>query len=212
VPALHLSLGSAESSAWLIDFAHRTEAASLLRFSKRCALEARQQRLHWPLTESLWDALVQSGDVVCARSGEGRILGYYAADQFRHLDDESSLAPARAARSVLCNRFKFAEQTVAFGAVALIETRLHNSDLRLRLLRELLRALGYRYRCLFNMVEKSNVEEIDAELREGWRCFHEEDDACYMMLDVAKALRQLASSLLLHMPNMSKPPVKAVQF
>jgi len=174
-------------------------------------MEARQQRLHWPVQESVWNALVRGGNVVCARSMEGRLLGYYAADQFTHLPQQATLQSTRAARNVLCNRFRFSPEIVSFGAVALIETRLQDSELRLRMLRELLRAVGYRYRCLFNVVEKTNTEEVNAELREGWRCFHEEDNACYMMLDVAKTLRQLASSLVLTMSSAPRLPAKNIR-
>ena len=190
-----------ESRDWAIVSAHLSDLPSLLRFATRCTIEAPHQRIHMPAGEEAWRYLISSGDVVCAKGADGHIAGVYATNQFAKTQDAEALQSARAARNVLCNRFRYSEELVAFGSIALVERRLPHSEVRLRMLRELLRSAGYRYRCLFNVVEKSNPEEMNLLPLEGWRCFHEEDDACYMMLDIAKGLRQLASSLVLPMPQ-----------
>ncbi len=186
---------------WAIVAAQISDLPSLLRFATRCSIEAPHQRIHMPAGENAWRSLISAGDVVCAKAADGHIAGVYATNQFAQTADAEALQQARAARNVLCNRFRYPEHSVAFGAVALVERRLPHSEVRLRMLRDLLRSAGYRYRCLFNVVEKTNQDEMNILPTEGWRCFHEEDDACYMMLDIAKSLRQLASSLVLPMPQ-----------
>jgi hypothetical protein len=50
------------------------------------------------------------------------------------------------------------------------------------------------------MCRKDDPIELQTLQLQGWRCFQEEDDVCYLMLDVAKALRGLASQIVLRMP------------
>jgi hypothetical protein len=192
-----------ENHEWAVASVNPSELPSILRFATRCTIEAPHQRIHIPAGESAWRNLISSGDVVCAKTTDGRLAGVYATNQFTQWEGAEALQSARAARNVLCNRFRYSEGSVAFGAVALVERRLPHSEVRLRMLRELLRSAGYRYRCLFNVVEKTNQDEMNLLPAEGWRCFHEEDDTCYMMLDIAKGLRQLASSLVLPMQQRS---------
>jgi hypothetical protein len=154
--------------------------------------------------ESDWRKLITAEDIVCAKTRDGRIAGIYATNQFSSVRDPATLAPIRAAHSVLCNRYKLSERNVSFGAVTLIDNTWQFSDLRSHLLRALLRQVGFRYRYLFTAVRKNSLSEMHLLPNEGWRCFHEEDDTCYMMLDVARALRQLASTLVLRIPNRTE--------
>ncbi len=199
-----------ESHEWAVASVQLADLPSLSRFAKRCTIEAPHQRIHIPDDENAWRTLISSGNVVCARAADGHIAGVYTTNQFAHMESAVALQSARAARNVLCNRFRYSEESVAFGAAALVERRLPHAEVRLRMLRELLRSAGYRYRCLFNVVEKINQDEMNLLPAEGWRCFHEEDDACYMMLDVAKGLRQLASSLVLPMPQRSAARIATI--
>jgi hypothetical protein len=192
--------GILEDRELAIESLHSGEVPSLLRFTTRCSIEAPHQRIHLPAGEEAWRTLAAAGNAVCAKSRDGRIVAVYATNQFAPMQDAEVLQAARAAQNVLCNRYRYSPETVAFGAVTLVDRRLAQSEVRLRMLRELLRSVGYRYRCLFTVVEKTNQDEMNLLPAEGWRCFHEEDDACYMMLEVAKGLRQLASSLVLPMP------------
>jgi hypothetical protein len=141
--------------------------------------------------------LIEAEDIVCARMKDGRLAGFYAANQFDLIDYERERPQVRAAHNVLCNRFKLQANKVSFGAQAVMDLAPQNSNLRGQLLRELLRRVGLRFRYLFTEVQKADAVELQALEAEGWRCFHEEDEACYMMLDVAKALRTLASALIL---------------
>jgi hypothetical protein len=150
-----------------------------------------------PQTEAAWRSLIQAEDIVCAKTRDGRLAGFYATNQFALLHSAEELPAVRAAHNVLCNRFKLPNQKVSFGAQAIIDLPQQNSDLRSHLLRALLRQVGLRYRYLFTVIGKNDLSEMQTLPREGWRCFHEEDDACYMMLDVAKGLRHLASQLIL---------------
>jgi hypothetical protein len=174
---------------------------------KRSSLNAGAQHEHFPQNDSAWRSLIAAENIVIARTHDGRLAGFYATNQFALVHQPEELHRLRAAHNVLCNRFKLSDQKVSFGAQVLIDLPWQSSDLRPYLLRTLLRMVGLRYRFLFNVVKKDNLFEMRALPREGWRCFHEEDDTCYMMLDVAKALRLLASNLMLRIPNKSVAPV-----
>jgi hypothetical protein len=168
---------------------------------KRSAVNATMHQVRFPANEDVWRSLFATQSIVCAKTRDGRIAGLYATNQFSLVYDADELLPLRAAQSVLCNRFKLLDKNVSFGSLAVIDLPWHNSDLREHLLRDLLRMVGLRYRCLFTVVKKDSLSEMQTLPREGWRCFHEEDDACYMMLDVAKALRSLATHLVMRIPN-----------
>ena len=150
--------------------------------------------------------MIEAQDIVCAAARDGRLAGFYAANHFDLLNFEKERPQVRAAHNVLCNRFKLANQRVSFGAQAVVDPIAPNSNLRSQLLRGLLRSVGLRYRYLFTVVDKVNSAEMEALPAEGWRCFHEEDEACYMMLDVARALRSLATNLVLHFPERTAKP------
>jgi hypothetical protein len=155
------------------------------------------QRDRFPVGHASWNTLIKAHDVVCATAIDGRVAGYYAINQLSLVYEPSQLHELRSAHNVLCNRFRISHSTVSFGAQVVIHPAWQLTDLRTHLLRALLRTVGLRYRCLFTEVKKNNADEMQMLPREGWRCFHEEDEVCYMMLDVAKVLRQLASRLLL---------------
>lgn len=173
-----------------------SDLPAITQFIKRTASIAGPN----PLPESVVRSLLQAEDMVSARTHDGRILGYYAINHFALLGSDKSQPAIRAAHNVLCNRFKLPGQRVSFGADALIDISRQTSDLRAHLLRALLRHVGLRYRYLFTVIDKNDAFEMQALPAEGWRCFHEEDATCYMMLDIAKALRLLASSLILQTP------------
>jgi len=147
-------------------------------------------------TDSMWRSIDRAGNVVCARTRTGRIDGFYVANHYALHREEHEMRGLRSAMNVLCNRFKVAPTSLAFGAQVVISAEYRDSDLRLHLLRGLLRTVGLRYRHMFCDCRTDNALELAALDREGWRCFHEEDHSCYFMLDVAKALRGLASQLL----------------
>lgn len=184
-----------------IEPARPSDIPRILEMAKRSIANANLQQCRLPANEAAWSSLLAMQSIVCARTRDGRIAGLYATNQFSLVYDAEELLPLRAAHSVLCNRFKLADQNVSFGSVAVIDAPWHNSDLREHLLRDLLRMVGLRYRRLFTVTRKDNLFEMHALPREGWRCFHEEDETCYMMLDVAKTLRMLASQLMLRIPS-----------
>ena len=171
---------------------------------------AEAQSFRSPHTEAEWRSLIQAEDIVCAKTREGRVAGFYATNQLALIHSTDELPEIRAAHNVLCNRFKLAHERVSFGAQSVIDLARQNSDLRSHLLRALLRNVGLRYRYLFTAVRKENQSELQLLPAEGWRCFHEEDHACYMMLDVARALRTLASQLTLRIPtSLDRPSPRA---
>jgi hypothetical protein len=187
-----------------IDTPRLEDVPRLTELTRRLARTAETQSFRCPQTDAAWRSLIEAEDMVCAKTRDGRLAGFYAANQFALVHSADELPAVRAAHNVLCNRFKLPNQKVSFGAQAVIDLSRQNSDLRSHLLRALLRHVGLRYRYLFTAIEKSDLSEMQILPREGWRCFHEEDDACYMMLDVAKALRSLATHLLLRIPTSSE--------
>ena len=161
------------------------------------------------ITDSAWRSLIAVENVVAARIRD-RIVGLYVANHYQQTHDSDLLRELRSALRVLCNRFKLAEENVAFGADVVIAPEWQNGDLRAHLLRGLLRATGLRYRHLFGFCRKGNPLDLHARQTEGWRCYQEEDETCYLMLEVAKTLRGLASQLVLRLPAVGLPvvPVK----
>jgi len=149
------------------------------------------------LTPEGWRSLIASGSVVAAKSQT--FSGLYVADHYSFAYEGERLQELRAARSVLCNRFKLEEESVGFGAEVVIAAEWQIGDLRAHLLRALLRNVGLHYRHLFRFCRKDNPAELETLKGEGWRCFQEEEENCYLMLDVAKALRGLASRLVLRL-------------
>jgi len=152
-------------------------------------------------TEQMWRSLERAGNVVCARTRTGRIDGFYVANHYALHREEITMRGLRSAMNVLTNRFKLAPANVAFGAQTVIAPEWQDSNLRRHLLRALLRTVGLRYRHLFCACGKTEVREMQVLDDEGWRCFQEEDETCYFTLDVAKALRGLASQLMMRAPN-----------
>ena len=190
----------------VIQTARSSDIPRLMEFTQRLASLPGSQSEHFLAGQSSWQALIKAQDVVCATSPDGRISGYYAVNHLSLVYTSEELLELRSAHSVACNRFRVENANVSFGAQAAIDPG-SQSDLRVLLLRSLLRTVGLRYRFLFTEAKKNNTEEMAALPREGWRCFHEEDDVCYMMLDVAKALRQLASRLVLRLPQRHEAPL-----
>jgi len=194
----------------LIDVPRLNDIPRLIELTKRLAATAGLHTYRCPQTEPDWRLLIEAEDIVCARMKDGRLAGFYAANQFDLVDYEKDRPQVRAAHNVLCNRFKLPTKKVSFGAQAVIDLAPQHTHLRSQLLRELLRRVGLRYRYLFTEVPKENAAELQVLESEGWRCFHEEDEACYMMLDVARALRSLATHLVLHFPDRpEKRPASA---
>ena len=156
------------------------------------------------LPQAAWQSAIARENVVCAWTNERLQMGAYVADHYSEAFEGDRLRTLQAAFNVMSNRLKLDEATVAFGARALISPiYLDAGDLRGHLLRALLRTVGLRYRHLFGFCSKQNPDELSALQQEGWRCFHEEDEMCYLTLDVAKTLRMLASRLALRMPARS---------
>jgi hypothetical protein len=184
-----------------IDTPRLSDVPQLTELTNRLARTTETQSFRCPLTAAAWRSLIEAEEIVCAKTRDGRLAGYYATNQFGLLHSAEEQPAVRAAHNVLCNRFKLSDQKVSFGAMAVIDVSRQSSDLRSHLLRALLRHVGLRYRYLFTMIDKNDFSEMQMLPREGWRCFHEEDEACYMMLDVAKALRSLATHLVLRIPN-----------
>jgi hypothetical protein len=160
------------------------------------------------ITEPNWRALIATGSVVIATESQ-TLAGVYLVDHYSLTYTGELLHDLRAARSVLCNRFKLSEENVAFGAEAVIAPEWQVGDLRSHLLRALLRTIGLRYRHVFRFCRKDDPAELETLKGEGWRCFQEEDETCYLMLDVAKALRGLASRLMLRFPPRPAAAISA---
>jgi hypothetical protein len=154
-------------------------------------------------SEQAWHSLIDGGAAVCVRDS-GKIVGFYVVDHLALISKGERLHELQAAKNVLCNRFKLDESQIAFGAQAAIAAPYSGSPLRAQMLRALLRNVGLRYHHLFTFCGKQNPAELDTLQLEGWRCFQEEDEMCYLMLDVAKALRRLASELVLS-TRISRP-------
>ena len=161
------------------------------------------QELH--LAPEAWKSLLAAGNLVCAKTSQGEFAGVCVANHYSLLYNGDQLRSVEAALNVLCNRFKLAETNIAFGLQAVIASKWQSSDLRGHLLRELLRSIGLRYRHLFSFCRKDNLFELHSLELEGWRCFQEEDEVCYFMLETAKALRGLASQLVLRIPPRPSP-------
>lgn len=173
----------------------------LLLFTEKVALQVhvRHQALpaHIPKNENDWRSLIEAGEVVIARQQNERIAGFYVANHFALMCNSDELACMRAALNVMCNRWRLSGNRVGFGAEVVVGLEWQAMPLREEMLRTLLRTIGFRYRYLFTAVQKDDAAEMRALPCEGWHCFQEEDDTCYMMLDAAKALRLLASRLAL---------------
>jgi hypothetical protein len=191
----------------IIQTARPADISRLIEFTQKLASVPGLQSERFPAGQSSWQTLIKAQDVVCATATDGRLMGYYAVNQLSLVYSTDELIELRSAHSVACNRFRVESANVSFGAQTAIYPGSQSNDLRVLLLRSLLRTVGLRYRFLFTEVNKNNVEEMAALPREGWRCFHEEDDVCYMILDVAKTLRQLASRLVLRLPNRPEVPL-----
>lgn len=152
------------------------------------------------IAEPHWRSLLEAEDIVCAEAPDKSIAGVQITNHYGFLSDAERVRELRAAMNVLCNRFKLSQSSIAFGSQSLIVSEFETTDLRHHLLRSLLRTVGFRYRHLFSVCPKNNPLELNTLQSQGWRCFQEEDDRCYLMLDVAKALRGLASQLVLRIP------------
>lgn len=150
------------------------------------------------LDQKAWRSALAAQNLVCAKSVAG-IAGVYVASHYSLAYDGDRLRELRAARNVLCNRFKLAEENVSFGAQAVIAADWQEGDLRGHLLRALLRNVGLRYHHLFRFCRKDNPLELYALQREGWRCYQEEDDtASRLVLRSAVARMPLASKAALN--------------
>ena len=187
-------MGEAKFSGWLAQQQEFEIASPRLSDVSQLLITAK----HFGIEESGWRSLIAGGDVVCATTSS--ITGLYVADHYSFTCEGDRLHELQAARSVLCNRFKLVEENVAFGAEAVIGPEWQGSDLRSHLLRALLRNVGLRYKHLFRFCLKSDPSELETLESEGWRCYQEEDKTCYLVLDVAKALRELATKLVLRFP------------
>lgn len=187
-------MGEAKFSGWLAQQQDFEIASPRLSDIPHVSAIAKQLGID----EGGWRTLIAGGDVVCATAS--RITGAYVADHYSFAYEGDRLRELQAARSVLCNRFKLIEEKVAFGAEAIIGAEWQGSDLRSHLLRALLRNVGLRYKHLFRFCRKDAPLELELLKLEGWRCFQEEDETCYLVLDVAKALRELATKLVLRFP------------
>jgi hypothetical protein len=185
----------------IIQTARPADIPRLMEFTARVTALSGSSSVRFPSDRTSWETLVKAQDLVCATSTDGQIAGYYAINHFSLIYATEELQELRSAHNVACNRFRAESHNVSFGAQAAILPASQPNDLRILLLRSLLRTVGLRYRFLFTEVKKINADEMLSLPREGWRCFHEEDDVCYMMLDVAKTLRQLASRLVLRLPS-----------
>ena len=180
--------GSGVGTSFQIDVARLSDLGGLLALSKNLGLSGES-----------WRKLIADGTAVCAKDG-GKIVGFYAANHLSLLAEDEHQPQFRAALSVLCNRFRLVAERITFGACVAVAPAYTQSDLRAQMLRALLRGIALRYPHLFTYCRKDNPIEFETQEREGWRCFQEEDDICYLTLDVAKALRRLASQLVLRAP------------
>ena len=182
-----ISFGGALGSLSLtIEPARPTDIPAILKFGSRLSLDT-----------AAWRSLQEAGNVVVGKSYKGQIAGLCVANHYSLLYKDERFHDLRAALSVLCNRFKLSDSAIAFGAQVVIAGELEFNDLRSHLLRSLLRTVGLRYRHLFGFCRKDDPMELQALEREGWRCYQEEDEDCYLMLDVARALRGLATRLVM---------------
>lgn len=187
-------MGEAISKGWLTQ-GQEFEIASP-RVSDIAQLRALAVSLVLP--DEGWRSLITSEKVVCAKTQ--LLAGFYLADHYGLSCSGDRLRQLQAARNVLCNRFKLSADTVAFGADVITTPEWQGSELRSHLLRALLRNVGLRYKHLFRFCRKDDPSEVESLRIEGWRCFQEEDEICYFTLDVARALRELATSLVLRFP------------
>jgi hypothetical protein len=194
-------MGEAISSGWLTSDAALEIATPHLSDIPRLAALSKDP----PLTEESWRRLVNSSSVVSSNTAGA--AGIYLADHYSLAFEDDRLRELQAARNVLCNRFKLGEHTVAFGAHCVVAPEWRDTDLRSQLLRSLLRMIGFRRRHLFRFCRKDDPAELDTLKFEGWRCFQEEDETCYFMLDVAKALRGLSTRLALRFPPRRVEPL-----
>ena len=209
-------LGAARANRELvIDSPRLPDIPALVELSARFYRHSATQRKNFGyvpaiMNEAAWKSSIAVGDVVCAKARDGRVAGFYTANQYALIYGGEELRALRAAQSILCNRYKLAEENVSLGAQVVIDVPWQGSGLRPHLLRALLRNVGLRYRYLFSMVKKDNPRALASLPGDGWRCFHEEDDARYEMLNVARALRMLASRLVLQLPDgANRPPARA---
>jgi hypothetical protein len=147
------------------------------------------------LDDSAWRSLIAARNVISAKTPEGEIVGACVANHYPLIYRGAEFHDLRAGLNVLCNRFKLADAGIAFGAMTAIAPGHDATELRSYLLRALLRTIGLRYHHLFCFCRKDNPLELHALEAEGWRCFQEEDENCYFILEVARALRELASRL-----------------
>jgi hypothetical protein len=197
-----------ESLEPAIETARLADVPRLLEFTRKMSLAGKMSD-RFPSDGSAWQSLIKSQDVVLAKDDDGNILGFYTVNQLSLTHESEELQAIRAAHNVVCNRFKLAHSTVSFGAQVLVDPACPDLQLRSLLLRGALRNVGLRYRYLFTILRKTDSHDMVLLPREGWRCFHEEDDVCYMMLDVAKTLRRLASAIVFHMPHPASVPARA---
>ena len=186
--------GSAIGSSLLIESTRLSDLSGVLGLSEDLGFSG-----------NAWRKLIADGTAVCARNG-AMAIGFYAANHLSLVTENRQLQELRAAMSVLCNRFKLAEQQIAFGARAVVVAEHAPNDLRAQMLRTLLRNIGFRYQHLFTFCRKQNPAELEMLVHEGWRCVQEEDDVCYLTLDIARTLRRLASELLLRAPLSPRTP------
>jgi hypothetical protein len=176
-----------ETEHWSIETAALSNLASLCDLAQNTGKNS---------TPESFRTLIAARHIVCANQ-HGTVTGFYAVNVIPALYPPEPFPDVRAAFNVLCNRLKLSDRFVGFGTLSAIKPASGGSHLRLHLLRALLRQVGLRYRYLFTSVQKDDGAELSYLAEEGWRCFHEEDHTSYMMLHVAKALRSLASRLLL---------------
>ena len=157
-----------------------------------------------PLDECAWRSLIGAGNVICAIDPIGRPVAIYVVNHYPALYSGDQFHQFRSAFNVLCNRFRFSDTSVAFGAQQITTPGLA-PELASHLLRAALRHIGFRYRHLFAICSKKRPAELSDLEQQGWRCFQEEDETCYLFLDIAKTLRRLASTLVLSMPHPPRP-------
>ena len=176
--------GSATSTSFLIETTRLSDLRAVLELSETLGFSGQA-----------WRKLIAGGTAVCARDGDA-VVGFYTANHLSLIYQAPQLEELRAAMRVLCNRFKLAEELIAFGALSVVAVPYGSTNLRAQMLRALLRSVGLRYQRLFTYCRKQDPAELDTLVREGWRCFQEEDETCYLTLEVGKTLRRLASELV----------------
>jgi len=197
---VRLKSESRTGTGFLIENTRLPDVASVLSISENLGFSGQA-----------WRSLIADGNSVCAKDSSNQIVGFYAANHLRLISDDGQFHELRSAMNVLCNRFKLEANHIAFGAQSVVATSHEGSNLRAQMLRALLRNIGLRYQHLFTFCKKQNSGELDALLWEGWRCFQEEDEVCYLTLDAAKTLRRLASELLLRAPISAPSPRLPIQ-